>query len=92
MANVRVFGQRRIGVVVELEAGGLRPPPAVNVKSCGSFGMRVLHDHDLARACVLANVQVTVSPGATSMFAAGCRRRRWRRSGPSRSGTVSESE
>ena len=42
----------------------------MKLKSCGSFGLRVLDDHDLA-ALRFVNVQVTISPGLTSMFETG---------------------
>ena len=62
---------------------GERPPPAVKEKSCGSFGVASLTTTMLPRLRFV-NVQVTVSPGRRRCSTRGCRRRRWRRSGPSR--------
>src|SRR2546423_60026 len=49
---------------------GLRPPPALKEKSCGSLGSASLITTILPRLR-LVNVQVTVSPALTSMFEAG---------------------
>ena len=49
---------------------GLRPPPAVNEKSWASLGTASLTTTILPRLS-LVNVQVTVSPAATSMLEIG---------------------
>ena len=49
---------------------GVRPPPAVNEKSCGSSGWASLITTSVA--CLsLVNVQVTSSPAETSIFVIG---------------------
>src|SRR5436190_13124810 len=50
-----------------LRLDGLRPPPAVKSKFCGSFGFEFSTTTTLPRLRLL-KVQVTVSPGETSMF------------------------
>jgi hypothetical protein len=49
---------------------GDRPPPVVNEKSCASSGTASSRTTSRPRLR-FANVQVTVSPAATSMFATG---------------------
>src|SRR3954452_21021719 len=49
---------------------GDRPPPVVKEKSCGSFGTASLTTTILPRLR-LVNVQVTISPGVTSMSETG---------------------
>ena len=50
-ANVRVFDSVPSASSSRLKLVGERPPPAVKAKSCGVVGLRVLDDHDAARAC-----------------------------------------
>ena len=53
-----------------VKVAGISPPPAVKVKFCGSSGSESFTTTSCARLR-LANVQVTVSPAATSMFESG---------------------
>ena len=66
---MRVFESVASASSSSWKLAGESPPPAVKAKSCGSSA-RVLHDHDRPRLRFV-NVQVTVSPGATSMFDTG---------------------
>ncbi len=50
--------------------GGESPPPAVNAKSCGSFGIASFVI-EICPRLLFWKVQVTVSPGATAMFDTG---------------------
>ena len=52
------------------KVAGIRPPPAVKAKFCGSSGTASLTTTMRPRLR-LAKVQVTVSPGATSMLDTG---------------------
>ena len=63
---------------------GERPPPAVNEKSCGSFGDRVLDDHDLPALAVREGAGHRLAGATRRCSRPGCRRCRWRSSGPSR--------
>src|SRR5688572_25305130 len=65
--KVRVFDSVPSASSSRLKLLGERPPPAVNEKSCGSFGVASL-TATMRPRCPFVKVQVTISPGATSMF------------------------
>src|SRR4051794_40051938 len=69
-ANVRVLESVGSASSSRLKPDGDRPPPAVNAKSCGSFGCASLTTTIWPRLR-LVNVQVTVSPAEMEMFAIG---------------------
>ena len=69
-ANVRVFDSVPSESSSSWKLAGDSPPPAVNEKFCGSFGCESW-TITIAPRRRLVKVQVTCSPGATSMFDTG---------------------
>ena len=67
MAKVRVLERVGSESSSSEKFEGLRPPPVVKLKSWGSFGVEFATTTIFPRLRLL-NVQVTVSPAATSMF------------------------
>ena len=68
--NVRVFDSVPSESSSSWKLAGESPPPAVNEKSCGSSGSASFTTTIWPRLRFV-KVQVTVSPGATSMFDTG---------------------
>ena len=65
-----MFGERRVGVVVELEARRAEPAARREVEVLRVVGLGVL-DRDQLPRLRLVNVQVTVSPAFTTMLDTG---------------------
>jgi hypothetical protein len=91
LSNVLVFESVLSPSSSSWKLTGLRPPPAVKLKSWGSFGCASLTTTILPRLRFV-NVQVTISPGATSMFDGGEASSQVAEPWSQPAGTVSDSE
>src|SRR5215213_1027196 len=91
LLNVCVFESVPFESSSRLKLAGERPPPAVNAKSCASFGTASLTAMIWPRL-VLVNVHVTVSPALTFTFVTGLPSSQVADDWSQPTGTVSESE